>query len=170
MLRIIHSSPTHLILKDSRHWGTFFASLFTLISMMALLIFTSQIASTLHIRYERDGLLWMMVMVIFWGLIGGLVILGALATRHLSYGIHCEFDRHHETLVIRRIGIFRPVEIRHSIYAVAHVDTQHNPEIGMYGLFLVMKNGDRTPLASFYMVDEAEMKAVINEIRTFLRQ
>jgi len=137
---------------------------------MALLIFASQIISTIHIRYERDGLLWMLVMVVFLGLISGLVVLGALATRHLSYGVHCEFDRYHETLIIRRIGIFQPVEIRHSIYAVARVDTQHNAEIGMYGLFLVMKNGDRTPLASFYMVDEAEMKAVINEIRTFLSQ
>lgn len=170
MLRIIHTSSTRLILKDQRRWGTFFASLFTLISIMAFILFISQIASILSSRYERDGLLWMMVMLIFLGLIGGLVIGGILATRHLSYGVHCEFDRHAETLVIRRIGIFHPIEIRHSIYAVGQVEAQHNPEIGMYGLFLVMKNGERTPLASFYMVDEAEMKAVINEIRTFLRQ
>lgn len=170
MLRIIHTTPTHLILKDQRRWATLFAFLFTLISIIALLIFIFQIADIVQTRFERDGMLWVMVTLIFFMLIGGLVMLGIIATLHLSYGVHCEFNRANERMVIRRIGLFRPTETHHSIYAISHLDTQHNIEIGMYGVFLVMKNAERIPLASFYEVDEANMTAVINEIRTFLRQ
>jgi hypothetical protein len=56
-----------------------------------------------------------------------------------------------------------------SIYAISHVETTQNTEMNAYGVFLVMKSGEHIPLASFYKVDEASMKAVINEIRTFLR-
>ncbi len=169
MLKVSSSSPTRLILKDQRRWATLFALMFTLISTGALLIFISQITSILQSRYERDGMLWVMVTLIFFLLIGSLVILGAIATRHLSYGVHCDFDRTAERVVIRRIGIFRPIQTQYSIYAISHLETVQNHEIDMYGVFLVLKNGDKIPLASFYTVDEAEMKSVINEIRTFFR-
>lgn len=169
MLKISSSSPTRLILKDQRRWATLFALIFTLISTGALLIFISQIASIIASRYERDGMLWVMVMLIFFLLIGSLVLIGAIATRHLSYGVHCDFDRTHETLTIRRIGIVRPIQTHYSIYALSHIETVQNHEISMYGVYLVLKNGDKIPLASYYTVDEAEMKSVINEIRTFLR-
>lgn len=169
MLKISSSSPTRLILKDQRRIATLFALLFTLISTGALLIFISQIASIIESRYERDGMLWVMVTLIFFLLIGSLVVIGAIATRHLIYGVHCDFDRTAETLTIRRIGILRPIETQYSIYALSHLETVQNHEIGMYGVFLVLKNGDKIPLASYYTVDEADMKSVINEIRTFLR-
>ena len=169
MLKVTETSPTRLILKDQRQWATLFALIFTLISIGALLIFVSQIASIIQSRYERDGMLWVMVMLIFFLLIGSLVVIGAIATRHLSYGVHCDFDRSAEMLTIKRIGILRPIQTHYSIYAISHLETLQNREIGMYGVFLVLKNGDKIPLASYYRVDEAEMKSVINEIRTFLR-
>lgn len=169
MLKIAESSPTRLILKDQRRWATLFALIFTLISIGALLIFISQIATIIESRYERDGMLWVMVTLIFFLLISSLVVIGAIASRHLSYGIHCDFDRTAEILTLRHIGIFRPIETQYSIYAISHLETIQNHEIGMYGVFLVLKNGDKIPLASYYAVDEAEMKSVINEIRTFLR-
>ncbi|MCU0480587.1 MAG: hypothetical protein MUE54_05170 [Anaerolineae bacterium] len=170
MLKVIYTTPTHLILKDQRRWATVFASLFTLISIIAFIIFIFQIADIVENRLERDGMLWVMVALFFFMLIGGLVVIGIIATRHLSYGVHCEFDRTQEVMVIRRIGLLRPIETRHSIFAISRIETQHNAEIGMYGVFLVMKSGERIPLASFYEVDEGDMTAVINEIRTFLRQ
>ncbi|MDX2077185.1 MAG: hypothetical protein SFZ02_12190 [bacterium] len=169
MLKIVESSPTRLVLKDQRGWATLFAWLFTLISAGAWLFFVAQIIPIIESSYARDGMLWVMVVVIFFSLISALVVLGVLVTRHFGYGIHCHFDRTAETITLEHIGIFHPVKKEYSIYAIGHVDTEHNTEIGVYGVFLVMKNGERLPLASFYEVDEAEMKTVINEIRTFIR-
>ncbi|PJF30546.1 MAG: hypothetical protein CUN52_03955 [Phototrophicales bacterium] len=170
MLKIAESSPTRLILRDQRRWASLLAVIFTLISMGALIIFMAQIVTIIESRYERDGMLWVMVTIIFFLLIISLVMIGIIATRHLTYGIHCEFDRQAETMTIRRIGVFRPIEIRHSIYAISHVEAHHNSEIGVYGIFLILKDNSQIPLASFYVIDETEMQTVINEIRTFLRR
>lgn len=169
MLKIAESSPTRLILTDKRHVASILALMFTLISAGAWVIFVAQIATIMHSRYERDGMLWVMVMLIFFLLISSLVILGAIATRHLSYGIRCEFDRTTQTLTIHHIGIFRPVRTEYSIYAISHLETPHNQEIDMYGVFLVLKHGEKIALAAYYAVDEMEMQRVTNEIRTFLR-
>lgn len=170
MLKIVETSPTRLILRDQRRWASLLAVIFTLISIGALVIFISQLVTIIESRYERDGMLWVMVTVIFLLLISSLVILGIIATRHLTYGIHCEFDRQSETMTIRRIGVFGPIETRHSIYAISHAEARHNSEIGVYGVFLILKDNTQIPLASFYVVDETEMQRVINEIRTFLRR
>jgi hypothetical protein len=121
MLKIVLTSKTHLTLKDQRRWASLFAGIFTVISTGALVMFVSQIATIIESRYERDGLLWVMVMVIFFLLISALVVVGALATWHFGYGIHCHFDRIAETLTIQRIGVFRPVTTTYSCILVDRV-------------------------------------------------
>ncbi|MDZ4669407.1 MAG: hypothetical protein SH821_00935 [Phototrophicales bacterium] len=169
MLKIVHTSKTHLILKDQRRWASLFAGIFTLISIGALVLFVSQIAPIIESRYARDGMLWVMVTIIFFLLIGALVVIGGLATWHFGYGIHCHFDRIAETLTIQHIGVFCPITTTYAIYAIDHIEIQKNTEMATYGVFLVMKSGEHIPLVSFYKVDEEEMMAIINEIRTFLR-
>jgi hypothetical protein len=170
MLQVIEQTPDHLILRDQRPSAGIVAVIFTVLSFSATALLAAQFIAIYTDRITRfDGLLWLVGMSVFLALCTGFTVLGVLASRHFLIGPACLIDRDSESIVIERIGLMRRHQETYSLYGVSHIDIQHNDEVHAFGVFLVLKSHQRVPVASFHDQDEDAMRALVADIRAFLR-
>lgn len=169
MLQITEESPVRLVLQDRRPRAA--AAALLVAGVSALMVVSLSIQGIQ--RFSGVAVDYPLVrglgLVIFLLLGAGLALIGGLAALSFAYGTSCIFDRERESFVLRRMNVFRPQEIRHSLYGVARIDVEINDEVRAYGLFVVLRSGERIPLTAISMLDEAHMQHVVAQMRAFLR-
>jgi len=169
MLKISEHTPQRMALKDQRPVAGMFAILFTVVSLISVVILLVQGVESLFVigrDFQNARILGFVVFM----LIGvGFVLLGGAAVRHFLQGTAFILDKTQEQATLKRMMIFRREVKVMSIYAISHLDVQANPEFKVYGLFIVLRSGERLPLASFQQVDEVHMRTLMREVSDFLR-
>lgn len=170
MLQVIEQTPRRLVLRDQRSTAGLVALVFVALSVSGALTLLLQLVTGFSERIGRfDGPYWLLGMVVFLLLALGFVGLGLVAAVHFLVGVTCVLDKDRETVVIRQAGVLRPQQREVSIYAVSHIDVEHNIEVHAFGVFLVLRHYERVPVASFHQQDEDAMRALVKEMRAFLR-
>lgn len=169
MLKIVEQSPTRLVLQDRRPRAALVAAAFTGISALIVVSLSAQGIQSFGNDAVDFRLLRVLGLAVFLAVCLGLVVVGGLATLNFRHGVTAVFDRERESFIVRRMNLFRPQEIAHPIYGVDRVDVETNDEIRAYGLFVVLRSGERIPLAAISMLDHDHMAQVVAAMRTFLR-
>lgn len=170
MLEVIEQTPQRLVLRDQRPTAGLISLLFTALSVGAVGLLIGQGISVLDARLgDSDAPYWLLGMGVFITLGIGFVLLGIGAVLHFLVGTTCVFDREAEQVIVERVALFRTQAEHHSIYGVSHVHVEANEEVHAYGVFLVLRSQQRVPVASFHKQDEDAMRALVREIRAFLR-
>jgi hypothetical protein len=151
MLRIIEHTPTRLVLRDDRRIQRAAAFLFTALSALSVTLLLLQ-------AYQRTSpALAMFVLIEV-----GFVTLGLFM---LTHRVTVILDKGVETVTIHR----RSTTIRQSIYGVSGLSVETNDEASLYGVYLVLRSGERIPLASLPQHDREHVEAMVRTVRAFLR-
>ncbi len=169
MLQIVEQTPVRLVLQDRRPRAAIAAGAVAVLSglmVISLSLLGVQRLIGTNVDYPLVRGFGLIVFLLF---ALALALIGGMATLSFAHGISCVFDRENEAFVIRRINLFRPQEIRHSIYGIERLDIERNDEVRAFGLFIVLKSGERVPMAAISMLDEDHMQHLAQQIRAFLR-
>lgn len=170
MLQIIDQTPSRVILQDRRPYTAFVAAVFTLISIVSLLLTLWQGAQAIILRAQSENIILRLLgLGVFTGLGALFIVGGVFITVNISRGITCILDKQTGTLSLVSMGFLRNQRIQHSLYGVAHLDVETNTETRAYGLFFVLRSGERIPLAAFAFIDHDHMETVVAQVRAFLR-
>lgn len=170
MLRIIVETPTVLVIKNQRNGGALLTAVFTVFSLLALEILVSQGVQVV-IQPASGGapIARVLSYAIFVLALSGCVGVGALTTLYLIVGTTCTFDKMAETLAIERMNLLRREREERPIYGFSHLDVETNAESRVYGVFVVLRSGERIPLAVVSYFDQAALEALLLRVRLFLR-
>ena len=172
MLKIAEHTPHRLVLKDQRALGAALAGLFTLFSLIALFLLVIQGVEIFSWRLENEGRLNVLQVLTF-GLFvlfgAAFVVIGILTTLGFAQGVTFTLDKREEVMHLRRMRFFRLQQETRSIYGISHVEVETNTDLRAYGLFLVLRSGERLPLAAMSMLDQEHMEHLVKQVRTFLR-
>lgn len=168
-MRIVEQSPRKITLRDQHPIGGLFALLFTLISVLALLLFILQIWQMFSERItQHDGALWLVVVLIF-VLIGvGFITLGLMGVLQFWLGTVCILDWDAEEITIRSVNFLTPKTERYSIYGISHVQVDHNAELAAYSVWMVFKTGQRIPLTAYPDRERDAVQKLVLVLRQFL--
>ncbi len=168
MLQIVQHTPTRMILRDRQPAAQVAAWVFLMVSLGALATFTIQALEALGRAdsIEPARLLGVALFVLL-GL--GFVALGLLAVANFTGGVTCVLDRETATVTIQRVDFFRRSEFRHAIYSVSHLEVETNADVQAYGLFIVLRSGERVPLAAVPLIEQAHVEQLRRQVREFLR-
>ncbi len=170
MLEIIEKTPRRIILRDQRPTAGLIAVVFTFLSLAGLIMLVFQMVTLFSDRILRfDGAAWMSGMIVFIALGVGFVALGVMASLHFWIGVACVLDKDSEAFILQRVDFFRTKTEEHSIYGISRVDVDENAEVHAFGVFIVLRSGQRIPVASYHQQDEDVMRATVGHLREFLR-
>lgn len=170
MLQFVEQTPRRVVLRDQRPTAGLVALVFTFLSLSAVLMLLAQLIAMFGERVGQfDGLLWLLGMVMFTALGLGFVALGAMASAHFLIGSACMLDKDSGRFIIQRVDFFRRKFELHKIDGIRRIDVQENREVHAFGVFVVLKNGQRVPIASYHQQDEEAMRAMVAHLRDFLR-
>jgi hypothetical protein len=98
-----------------------------------------------------------------------MVITGALLGASASRGVRCILDKHAETVTIEKTRWLRSRTTTHSIYGVARAEAERNEDVRVFGIFLVLRSGERLALATLPLYDEDAAQHIVRTIRQFLQ-
>lgn len=172
MLRITEKTPTRLVLRDQRKIGAFVAGIFTTLACIAVLLVIVQGIESFGLDLQDTGELnplqvFTFAMFVSFGLF--FVGVGAMTVVNFGRGMTFVLDKAEEVMRLQRVGIFKMRYTTHSIYSISHIDIDTNTDVRAYGLFLVLRSGERIPLTSIPMIDEDHMEDTVKQVRQFLR-
>lgn len=161
-----------MILKDQRKIGALIAGVFTCFSALTVISVILQGIEAFNIRLDVVGRLDALqvatfLMFVIFGLI--FVVLGAMTTVNFARGTTITLDKIFESVHIQRVGFFRMRHTTHSIYGISHVDIEHNDDVRAFGLWLVLRSGERIPLAALSAHDHEYAQDLVRQIHYFLR-
>lgn len=164
-MHILEQTAERLVIRyrrDVMAWGL---AIFTVLSV--LMVFNVIVGGI--IQWPRlnplERIAWLAWALVSLVCTGGGLLLWNTAWR----GVVCTLDRQRETCTIRKAHRLGICEKQHAIYAVSHLATERNDEIDMLGVFVVLRNGERIPLAVAGPHDESEAYQIVQTARTFLR-
>jgi len=170
MLKIIEHTDNRMVVEDRRLAAGFVAGLFTAVSAFSVLNLAYNTVNTLVLGQPKDLIIWRYFGVsIFLLMMVGFVVVGSLVTIHFLRGITIVIDKHSEEITLKQPHFFRKVLTRYSIYGVARLDVETNQEMRSHGVILVLRSGERVPIAAYADIDAEPMETVIQQIRAFLR-
>lgn len=165
-MKIIEDTSQRLVIRFQRGLMAVAIAGFTILSVLVVINLVIQGTSMLLLRYEG----WRVLTLFVWTLVGLVMIaLGVVSWSNVGRGITCTFDKVKETVTIRQPHWFRMEEVTHSIYSVSHVDLLENSETRSFGIFMVLRSGERIALATVPIFEEAEVRGLVNHVRSFLR-
>lgn len=171
MLKIVEHTPNRLVLQDRHTGAVAFAGCFTLVSALSLVMLGVQGVDSLILHDDQRDLL--AIRLIGFGvflLIGaGFLMMAVGALLHFWHGITCVFDKDAEVMTLHNMKLFRRDVQSWPIYGVSHLDAEFNADIRVYGLFVVLRSGERIPIATVPMIDEAHAQELKRQVRGFLR-
>ena len=107
--------------------------------------------------------LWMGIALVF-------VLMGVSLCVTLAQGTRLVFDRTGAEVSLCRAKGFRAHCQTYSFYAVRTVMHQHNAEIKVHGLYLVMKSGERVVLGTLPEYETEAVETIERTVRQFLYQ
>lgn len=170
MLKVVQQTDHQLILEDKRRTAGIIAMIFVLISLFGLINLLLQVMSVFegHIR-ASNGFLWLIAVGVFVALAIAFVLLGIGAALHFLIGSTCIIDKESEQISLQRVNMFRATTERYSIYSISQIDIEQNDEVHAFGVFFVLRDGRRIPVASYHQQDEAAMLDTVQAMRLFLR-
>lgn len=169
MLQVIEQTPTRLVLKDQRFVSGVVAGIFTALSVGSLLMIAYQGVESLFM-VQRDLIGWRIFgFALFLAFGVAFTLLGVMAYQHFMKGITLILDKNTETMYLQSVNIFRLKETTRSIYGVSHIEVETDDRMRVYALFVVLRSGEKLPLAAMSTVDEEHMEHVVSVIRGFLR-
>lgn len=168
MLQIVQQTPQRLVLQDRQPAAQVASWVFLIVSIGALALFAMQALESLS-RAESLEPIRLLGVSVFLLLGLGFVAIGLLAVANFTGGVTCILDRQAGTVTIQRVDFFRRSEFSHAIYSVSHLDVETNADVQAYGLFIVLRSGERLPLAAFPLVEQAHVEQLRRQMRDFLR-
>jgi hypothetical protein len=170
MLKITQHTPDKMILEDKRRNAGIAAALFTVVSAGMVLLTAVQAYEAFIVHGGKDLMFWRYVGVGSFLLIGiGLTGLGLMATLHFLYGVTWTLDKDTETVTIEGTAMLRRTQQSYPIYGVSRLDIERNAEARAYGVFLVLRSGERVPITAYAAIDHEYIEPVITQVRAFLR-
>lgn len=105
-----------------------------------------------------------------WGVWLGVALLligaGVALSTRTRFGTQYVFDRHAGTLEINSLR----QQTKHSIYSIASAEVQFNPDVRVYGIFLVLRSGERLALGTLPPYDEQTAYTLAHQVTRFLKQ
>lgn len=172
MLKVTENTATKLVLKDQNQLGGLIAGVFTVFSGISVLLTIAQGIEAFTLRLQNEGHLAPLQVATFLMFVAfGMAFTAILTatTFHFGRGVIFILDKTNEVMSLQRMGLFRMKHITHSIYGISHVDVEQNTDVQAYGLWLVLRSGERIPLGAISMLDEDHMETLLKQIRSFLR-
>lgn len=163
-MRIIEQNEVRLVVQHRRPGMAVMLGIFTVLSIGFLVNILVQGIPRIAILDPFQLISWV-VWIIFAIVLTGL---GALVTFNASNGTRCTFDRQSETAQIR-MPQYLHMETRDlSIYSIDRVEVETNDEVKATAVFLVLRSGERIPLATVPHFDEPSARACTTQMRAFL--
>ena len=165
-MKITEQTTTRLVIQHQRRTMAWVLALFTLLSFIFLLM-------TLYngIRAIENFRGWQWFGWVTWVIFAlVLVVIGVRMLTKTGTGITLIFDRNTEQLTLQHRRFINTHEQHYSIYAVSQIDVEGNDEFRVYGVFLVLRSGERIALATVPVYDEADVRQISKQVRAFLRQ
>lgn len=170
MLKVIEQTPSRMVLQDKRPISVFVAASFTLLNVCFVLVLGYTAVDILIFSEPKDLMAWRYFGATVFILVGvGLTVIGLLVTLHFLHGVTVVFDKQAEEVRLESTHYFRAVQMTYPIYGVSRLDIETNNEMRSYGLFLVLRSGERIALTSFAMLDEEDMRRTVEQMRAHLR-
>lgn len=164
-MQIVEHSAQRLVIRHRRLGMAVAMAIFTFLSVFALVNLALQGLLRVDELLPLELLSW----VAWLCLILMLVVFGAVAWLSTARGTTCIFDKTQAQIVIQRPRWLRMARSQHPIYAVAYVDVRHNAEAKVYGVFVVLRTGERIPLATVPTFDQPQVEQLVQDVRAFLR-
>lgn len=164
-MKILEHDAEQLVIRYRRDVMAWTLAIFTILSLLMVVnVLAGGVTQWPRLNpLERIAwLVWSGVAVVCAG--GGLLLWNTA-----RWGVTCAFDRTSETCTITRALRLQRIAQRESIYAISHLATEYNDEIKMVGIFVVLRSGERIPLAVVPPHDEAEAYQIVRTARDFLR-
>lgn len=163
-MHIVEHTALRLVLQQRRAGMALVMSLFSLMSAFTLLNVLVEGSQ----RWRLFGgwqwiswLIWLMFLAL-------LLTVGVLVAFSMWHGVTCTFDREGETVTIRRARFLRATQQILPIYSVSHLALEQNPEVRVFGIFLVLRSGERIALATTPLHDEEMLRSHTRTVKDFL--
>jgi membrane glycosyltransferase len=170
MLKIVEQTPTRLVLRDQRYMLRILALLFTVMSAfsatMLIILGYQRFTTDPNVNFLENrvaALLMFIIMTI------AFTTVGLFTLFNVSHGVTVTLDKGSETVTIQRAKALSPITVSYAIYAVSRLEVEKNDEVDLYGIFLVLRSGERIALAALPQHEEERVEAMIQAVRTFLR-
>jgi len=163
-MNITHHTNTRLVISHRRILWAFVLALFTAMSLFFLFSILSQglrFISTMNGGEIMAFILWIGVAILF-------VIGGATSCAVIGRGTECTFDKQREIMILRTPHLWRSSFHEYPIYGVSHLEVKHNEEVRVFGVFLVLRSGERIALGTVTPFDEAHVRNIGKTVRKFL--
>lgn len=162
---VITANPHQLVIRHRRLEMALVLAIFTLLSGLMVINLLLGGIQQWHTLNPLERIAWAVWFVVALVCTGG----GTLLWNSARHGITCTFNRTDESCIIRRARRLRVEETHHAIYSVSHIATEHNTEMQMLGLFIVLRSGERIPLATVPEQEADYARDVVARARAFLR-
>jgi uncharacterized membrane protein (DUF485 family) len=170
MLRIVEQTPTRLVLKDQHQVMAVLAGISAFLSAVSLVTLITQGTSRIFTPIAGEANLARIVAFLIFMLACAIFFcLGIWAAVHFSRGTTCILDKNEGTLTLETLHLFRMKRHDRPIYGLSHVDAETNAHARAYGVFLVLRSGEKIPLAAISMLEQDALESLLKQIRGFLR-
>lgn len=163
-MQIIEHTPERLVIQHRRAEMAVVMVVFTLMSVVFLVNTLWQGLPRLDTLNAGQFASWAIWLVFA----AGLTVLGVLMSNSAGRGTRCTFDHDAEIYRLRKPTLLRSQSDEASIYSVSHVAVERNDEVKVLGVFLVLRSGERLPLASVPFHEESDARQIAHTVRSFL--
>lgn len=163
-MQIVEQTDNRLVLRQRRlGMGLVMAafSVLTGLTLVNILVQGVQRLGTLNGGQLIGWVLWL-------GFIGFMATVGVIASATMLHGVTCTFDRVQETAAVQRTRYLRMQQQTFPIYSVSHLAVEQNAEVRVFGLFLVLRSGERIALATVPPHDEETIQRTARVVKGFL--
>ena len=163
-MHIVAHTAQRLVLRQRRAGMALVMSLFSVMSAFTLANMLIQGRQRWQLFGGWQWLSWF----IWLAFLALLLAVGVLAAFSMWHGVTCIFDRAKECVTVRRARFLRVSLQTLPIYSVSHLAIEQNPEVHVFGIFLVLRSGERIALATVPLHDEEEMRQNTRAVKDFL--
>jgi hypothetical protein len=165
-MRLLEHTPTRLTLGLNRPVLAAAMAIMLLLSVLLLVNLTVQTAQRADLF---TGAQW--VGYFTWaGLALGLVGVSAWTLNAGLRGVRLTFDRSTQTVTLRRAYRMGLREQVFPIFAVSGLEVTHHHELKLFALVMLLRSGEKVPLATGSPYAEADLRALVKIVRDFLNQ
>lgn len=165
-MRLIEHTPNRLTLGQQR--PLLAAAMLAMLGLSLLLVLNLATQTA-----QRADLFtgWQWIGLVVWGgLALGLVAFSVWTLNAGLRGTRLTFDRDAQTVTLRRHHQLGLRVQEYPIFAVSGLELVHNTELNIYALVLLLRSGQKVPLATASPYAEAELRRLVKLVREFLNQ
>lgn len=168
-MQIVEQTTTRLVLQKRTLVLALSILAFTVISLSSVLCLAAQGVGIVLNTAAPDALTRTFSLGVFLLFGAALSGLGIAISAGAGRGTTCIFDKDSETFTLRKMRLLRPQTITQSIYGVSHIEIVRNDDIGVLGMFLVLRSGERLVLGTEPSSDGERVDTLVRHVRHFLK-